>query len=313
MIRDITKVLFFEAFRPRNDDPQTHFSKKVGKKPFMVAVLGHQQIKYAKARMRRGILELSKPVSAFVDNFQNAEQDSAWAVDMNTEAGDVRKLLIGVNCMFSNLKIYPKDAVLKDIEKALKTKPEEEVGKSYERQTQYFLTQAGDHITLNGVEREKLVRPAEKFQRWGFDIVGVFHYPTSILARLSSLPLNWTEPGLIVYYAQRLIFFMGWTNNEAVTLRSKLFAEATRNPTGQKPLLNSIQREIDTTLNIIGNKAPDTKINIYTFYDKQESTVAGLEGLYKDSQQIVWPQDVFESPINPYPEPDLAIINEALA
>ncbi len=136
MIRDISKILFFEAFRPRNDDPQTHFSKKVGKKTFMVAILGHQQIKYAKARMRRGILELSKPVSAFVDNFQNAEQDSAWAVDMNTEAGDVRKLLIGVNCMFSNLKIYPKDAVLKDIEKALKAKPEEEVGKSYERQTQ---------------------------------------------------------------------------------------------------------------------------------------------------------------------------------
>ncbi len=313
MIRDILRTLDLEAFQARSDDPLTHFSKKVRSRPFVLAILGHQQIKYAKARLRKGALELMKPTTAFVDNFQNAEQDSAWAVDMITEAGDVRKLLIGVNSMFSNLKIYAKDASLREIEKALEANPEKEVGKSYEKQTRYFLTQAGNQITLNGVEREKLVRPAEKFQRWGFEVVGVFHYPTSIIAHLSSLPLNWTEPGILVYYTQRLIFFVGWTGNEVVTLRSKLFAEATRNPTGQKPLLNSIQREIDTTLSIISNKAPEARIGIYTYYDKQDPTFSGLESVYKDSQQIVWPQDTFESPIKPYAEPDLAIVNEVAA
>ena len=123
MIRDITKVLFFEAFRPRNDDPQTHFSKKVGKKPFMVAVLGTSQSSTPRPACGEAFWNSQSRSRRSLRTIQNAEQDSAWAVDMNTEAGDVRKLLIGVNCMFSNLKMSPKDAVLKDIEKALKTKP----------------------------------------------------------------------------------------------------------------------------------------------------------------------------------------------
>ena len=310
MLSDVLKILTFQPFRVRNDDPLIPFGKKVKGKHFTVAILGHQQIKYAKARFRKGSLELMKTNTAFVDNFQNAEHDSAWVVDFITEAGDAKHLLLGINCMFSNLKIYSKDSRLKEIEKALTANPEEEVGKSYEKQTRYFLSQAGDQISLNGVELEKFVRPIEKFRRWGFDVVGVFHYPTSVIARISTLPLNWTAPGILVYYTQKLIFFMGWTEHEIVTLRSKLFVEATRNPTGQKPLMNSIQREIDTTLNIISNKAPGANVNIYTYHDKQDPTFSGLEALYKDSQQISWPQDTFESDIKPYPEPDMAIIRE---
>ena len=310
MLSDVIKILTFQPYRVRTDDPFIPFTKKVKGKPFTVAILGHQQIKYAKARFRKGTLELMKASTSFVDNFQNAEQDSAWVVDFIAEAGDARSLLLGINCMFSNLKIYSKDSRLKDVEKALEANPEEEVGKSYEKQTKYFLTQAGDQISLNGVEREKIVKPIEKFRRWGFDVVGVFHYPTSVIARVSTLPLNWTAPGILVYYTQRLIFFMGWTGHEVVTLRSKLFAEATRNPTGQKPLLNSIQREIDTTLNIISNKAPGAEVHIYTYHDKQDPAFSGLEAIYKDSQQITWPQDTFESDLKPYPEPDMAIIRE---
>ena len=107
------KILTFQPFRVRNDDPLIPFGKKVKGKHFTVAILGHQQIKYAKARFRNGALELMKTNTAFVDNFQNAEQDSAWAVDIITEAGDVRKLLIGINSMFSNLKIYSERRSLK--------------------------------------------------------------------------------------------------------------------------------------------------------------------------------------------------------
>jgi hypothetical protein len=74
--------------------------------------------------------------------------------------------------------------------------------------------------------------------------------------------------------------------------------------------MNSIQREIDTTLNIISSKAPGAEVNIFTYHDKQDPTFSGLEAIYKDSQQIAWPQDTFESNIKPYPEPDMAIIRE---
>jgi hypothetical protein len=310
MLSDVLKILTFQPYRIRSEDPFMHFTKKVKGRPFTLAILGHQQIKYAKARFRKGTLELMKTSTAFVDNFQNAEQDSAWVVDFIQEAGEAKQLLLGINCMFSNLKIYSKDSRLREIEKALEANPEEEVGKSYEKQTKYFLTQAGDQFSLNGVEREKIAKPIEKFRRWGFEVAAVFHYPTSVIARISSMPLNWTAPGILVYYTQRLIFFMGWTDHEVVTLRSKLFAEATRNPTGQKPLMNSIQREIDTTLNIITNKAPGATVNIYTFHDKLDPTFSGLEAVYKDSRQITWPQDTFESDVKPYTDPDMAIIRE---
>lgn len=310
MLNDIFKILTLKVFRIRQDDPLVHFSKKVGNKPFMLAILGHQQIKYAKARFHKGQLELFKPTLAFVDNLQSAEQDSGWVAELIAEAGDARNLLLGLNCMFSNLKIYPKDTKLKEVEKALILNPEEEVGRSHEKQTKYFLTQAGNQLTLNGVEREKIIKPIEKFRRWGFNITGVFHYPTAVLAKLSTFPLNWAEPGVLVYYSQKLIFFMGWTETEIVTLRSKLFAEATRNPTGQKPLLNSIQREIDTTMSIIASKAtPGAQINVYTYHDKQDPAFAGLESIYKTNQPLVWPQDHFDSD-KPYQEPDMALIIE---
>ena len=70
MLSDVIRILTFQPYRVRTDDPFIHFTKKVKGKPFTVAILGHQQIKYAKARFRKGTLELMKASTAFVDNFQ---------------------------------------------------------------------------------------------------------------------------------------------------------------------------------------------------------------------------------------------------
>jgi hypothetical protein len=72
---------------------------------------------------------------------------------------------------------------------------EDEVGKAFDKQTQYFISQAGAQFCLNGIERERVARSIEKFKTWGYDVVGAFHNPTSIISAVSALPLNWTEPG----------------------------------------------------------------------------------------------------------------------
>jgi hypothetical protein len=310
MFGNILKLLALEPFKISHKDPFFHFTKKVGSKPFMLVILGHQQLKYARARIRKGVLELGKPTTAFVDNFQNAEQDAAWVVDFISEAGETKNILLGLNCMFSNLRIYPLETRLRDVKTALDEKPEEEVGRSYDKQTCYFPSQAGDHLSLNGIEKEKISRPLDKFQKWGFDIVSVFHYPTAVISYVFELPLNWEEPGLLIFFSQRLIFFMGWTPSEVVVMRSKLFAEAQRNPTGQKPLMNSIQREIETTLAMVTGRPGGANPNVYTYHDKQDPTFNGIEAMYKNSRPLVWPANAIESELKPYPEPDLSIVNE---
>ena len=76
MIHHVLSILSFQAFRIRDDDPVTHFTRKVGSNEFVVAILGHQHIKYAKARLRNRKLILDKPVTGFCDNIQSAEMES---------------------------------------------------------------------------------------------------------------------------------------------------------------------------------------------------------------------------------------------
>ena len=310
MLKNIAQILSLKAFRVRHDDPRVHYSTKIGSKPFMVVIIGHQQVKYAKARLRKGQLELSKSNSVFVDNFSSSEQETAWVSDMLAEAGDCKDVLIGINCIFSHLKVYPKDTKIKDVTKAMEANLEEEVGKSFEKMSQYFVSQAGFQLTLNGVERDKIAKPMEKFKKWGFNVLGVFHYPTAVIAKAATMSINWTSPGVLVYYTQKLLFIVGWTDSEVTQLKSRLFAEAVRNPTGAKPLLNAIQREIDSALSFINAKAPGATVNVYIYHDKQDQALTGLEGLYKNSQIFAWSNQDFITDIKDYPDPDLAVIND---
>ena len=151
MINSILNILSFKAFIARSDDPLTHFSKKVGGEEFVLAILGHQHIKWAKARLKNKKLHLGKPTTAFCENFQKAEMDAPWVAEMITEAAGTKHLLLGLNILFSNIKVYPAEQKLKEIERAVGTNLEAEVGKTYERQAKYFLSQAGQQICLNGV------------------------------------------------------------------------------------------------------------------------------------------------------------------
>jgi hypothetical protein len=313
MLKNVMQILSLQAFKTRHDDPRIHFSKKVGKKPFLVVILGHQQIKYAKARFHGEKLELIKSASAFVDNFQTAELDTAWVSDMLTEAAECKNVIIGINSVFAHLKAYPKDAKLKEITQNFEKQLETEVGKSYEKLTQYFLSQAGDQITLNGIERDKIVKATEKFTKWGFNVVSVFHYPTAVIAKFSQITqINWTTPGLLVYYSQKILFIFGWTDSEVTQLKSRLFSEAMRNPTSQKPMLTAIQKEINVAMDYIAAKAPGASINIYIYHDKQDATLAGLEALLKNSQPFNWPMDSVITDEKDYPDPDISIVTEVI-
>src|SRR4029077_9178381 len=97
MINNVFSILSFQAFRIRNDDPVTHFTRKVGSKEFVMAILGHEHIKYAKARLRHKHLILGKPVSAFCENFQGGELETQWVAEMLAETGEVKPLLLGLN------------------------------------------------------------------------------------------------------------------------------------------------------------------------------------------------------------------------
>lgn len=313
MIHDVLSILSFQAFRIRDDDPVTHFTRKVGSNEFVVAILGHQHIKYAKARLRNRKLVLDKPVTGFCDNIQSAELETQWVAEMLAETSGVKYLLLGLNLQFNNLKIYPADQKLRDIERAFSENLEEEVGKTYEKQTKYFLSQAGAQICLNGVEREKILKPLEKFRKWGFTVAGAFHYPTAVIAHVSAMPLDWDNPGMLIYYAQKLIFSMGWHKGEVITLRSRLIAEAQRGATGTRPTLNTLQKEIETTAQIVTSKAGGPIVSIYKWHDKQDQSFAGLESIYKNAHVITWPQENIVSETLPYPEPDLGVVRELSA
>jgi hypothetical protein len=311
MIRSISSILSFKAFIARSDDPLTHFSRKVGSREFVVAILGHQHIKYAKARLKNRKLHLGNPHTAFCENFQAAETDTPWVAEMLNETAGAKYLLLGINTPFSNIKIYPADQKLRDIERAFAVNLEAEVGRTYERQMKYFLSQAGGQICLNAVEKERIAQPIERFRRWGYEVVSVFHYPTAVLAHVSSLPLDWDNPGVLVYYAQKLIVFMGWTTGEMVTVRSRLIAETQRGGTGARPALNALSKEIDTTLQIVSGKAASEIVNIYVYHDRQDPAFGGLESIQRNTRPLVWATDHIESQVQPYPEPDLGIIRES--
>ena len=310
MIRNICSILSFKAFIARSDDPLTHFSRKVGGHEFVVAILGQQHIKYARARLKNKKLHLGEPRVAFCENFQAAEMDAAWVAEMLTETAGAKYLVLGINTLFSNIKIYPADQKFRDIERAVASNLEAEVGKTFEKQTRYFLSQAGRQICLNGVEKEKITQPIEKFRRWGYEVVGVFHYPTAVLAHVSTLPLDWDNPGILVYYTQKLMVFMGWNKGEILTLRSRLIAETQRGGTGTRPALNVLSKEIDTTLQIVAGKAGSEIANIYVYNDRQDPVFGGVEGIQGNSKPLVWATDGIESQVHPYPEPDLGIIRE---
>lgn len=310
MIKSIFSILSFKAFVARSDDPLIHFSRKVGGQEFVAAVLGHQHIKYAKARLKNRKLHLGNPHAAFCESFQNAEMDTAWVADMLNETAGAKHLLLGINTPFSNIKIYPAEQKLREIERAFATNPEAEVGRTYEKQMKYFLSQAGGQVCLNGVEKERIARPIEKFRRWGYEVVSVFHYPTAVLAHASSLPLDWDNPGVLVYYAQKLIVFMGWVKGEIVTVRSRLIAETQRGGTGARPALNALSKEIDTTLQIVSGKAAADVANIYVYHDRQDPAFGGLESIQRNTRPLVLATDNIESQVQPYPEPDLGIIGE---
>jgi hypothetical protein len=311
MINSILNILSFKAFIARSDDPLTHFSRKVGGEEFLLAIVGHQHIKWAKARLKNKKLHLGKPTTAFCENFQKAEMDAPWVAEMITEAAGTKHLLLGLNILFSNIKVYPAEQKLKEIERAVSANLEAEVGKTYERQAKYFLCQAGQQICLNGVEKEQITRPLEKFRRWGFNVVGVFHYPTAIMAQVSTLPLDWENPGMLVYYSQKLMFFLGWNKGEVLTLRSRLIAESQRGGTGARPTLNALSKEIDTTVQIVSGKADNAEIaNIYVYHDRQDPAFGGVESIQKNAQALIWPADAIVSQVQPYPDPDLGIAAE---
>lgn len=310
MINSICSILSFKAFIARNDDPLTHFSRKVGAREFVVAILGHQHIKYAKARLKNKKLHLGNPHAAFCDNFQTAEADATWVAEMLNETAGAKHLLLGINAPFSNIKIYPAEQKLRDIERAFATNLETEVGRTYEKQMKYFLSRAGAQICMNGVEKERIVQPIERFRRWGYEVVSVFHYPTAVLAHVSTLPLDWDNPGVLVFYAQKLIVFMGWSKGEIVTVRSRLIAETQRGGTGARPALNALSKEIDTTLQIVSGKAASEIVNIYVYHDRQDPAFGGLESIQRNTRPLLWTTDSIESQVQPYPEPDLGIIRE---
>lgn len=310
MINSICNILSFKAFIARSDDPLIHFSRKVGGQEFVVAILGHQHIKYAKARLKNRKLHLGNPHAAFCENFQTAEADTTWVAEMLSETAGAKCLLLGINSAFSNIKIYPAEQKARDIERAFATNLEAEVGRTYEKQMKYFLSQAGGQICLNAVEKERIALPLEKFRRWGFEVVSVFHYPTAVLARVSSLPLDWENPGVLVYYAQKLIVFMGWHKGEIVTVRSRLIAETQRGGTGTRPALNALSKEIDTTLQIVSGKAASDIANIYVYHDRQDPAFGGVESIQRNTKPLVLATDNIESQLQPYPEPDLGIIRE---
>jgi hypothetical protein len=311
MINSICSILSFKAFIARTDDPLTHFSRKVGGCEFVVAILGHQHIKYAKARLKNRKLHLGNPHAAFCENFQTAEADTAWVAEMLNETAGAKYLLLGINTPFSNIKIYPADQKLRDIERAFALNLEAEVGKTYEKQMKYFLSQAGGQICLNGVEKERIAQPIERFRRWGYEVASVFHHPTAVLAHVSTLPLDWDNPGMLVYYAQKLIVFMGWCKGEIVTVRSRLIAETQRGGTGARPALNALSKEIDTTLQIVSGKAASEIVNIYVHHDRQDPAFGGLESIQRNARPLVWATEGIESQAQPYPEPDLAIVRES--
>lgn len=310
MINSICSILSFKAFAAHSDDPLIHFSRKVGSQEFVVAILGHQHIKYAKARLKSRKLHLGNPRAAFCENFQTAEADTTWVAEMLSETAGGKRLLLGINTPFSNIKIYPADQKLREIERAVATNLEAEVGRTFEKQMKYFLSQAGGQICLNGVEKERIAQSIEKFRRWGFEVVGVFHYPTAVLAHVSSLPLDWENPGVLVYYAQKLIVFMGWHKGEIVTVRSRLIAETQRGGTGTRPALNALSKEIDTTLQIVSGKAASEIASIYVYHDRQDPAFGGVESIQRKTKPLILATDSIESQLQPYPEPDLGIIRE---
>lgn len=310
MINSICSILSFKAFAARSDDPLIHFSRKVGSQEFVVAILGHQHIKYAKARLKSRKLHLGHPHTAFCENFQTAEADTTWVAEMLGETAGAKPLLLGINTSFSNIKIYPADQKLREIERAFAANLEAEVGRTFEKQMRYFLSQAGGQVCLNAVEKERITLPLEKFRRWGFEVVSVFHYPTAMLAHASSLPLDWENPGVLVYYAQKLIVFMGWVKGEIVTVRSRLIAETQRGGTGARPALNALSKEIDTTLQIVSGKAASEIANVYVYNDRQDPAFGGVESLQRNTKPLVLATDSIESQLQPYPEPDLGIIRE---
>ncbi len=310
MINSICSILSLKAFAARSDDPFIHFSRKVGSQEFVVAILGHQHIKYAKARLKNRKLHLGNPHAGFCENVQTAEADTTWVAEMLGETAGAKSLLLGINTPFSNIKIYPADQKLREIERAFATNLEAEVGRTFEKQMKYFLSQAGGQICLNGVEKERIAQPIEKFRRWGFEVVSVFHYPTAVLAHASSLPLDWENPGVLVYYAQKLIVFMGWHKGEIVTVRSRLIAETQRGGTGARPALNALSKEIDTTLQIVSGKAASEIATIYVYHDRQDPAFGGVESIQRNTKPLVLATDSIESQLQPYPEPDLGIIRE---
>ncbi len=311
MINSICSILSFKAFIARGDDPLTHFSRKVGGHEFAVAILGHQHIKYAKARLKNRRLHLGHPHAAFCENVQTAEMDTTWVSEMLNETAGAKYLLLGINTPFSNIKIYPAEHKLREVERAFATNLEAEVGRTFEKQMKYFLSQAGEQVCLNAVEKERIAQPIEKFRRWGYEVVSVFHYPTAVLAHVSTLPLDWDNPGVLVYYAQKLIVFMGWYKGEIVTVRSRLIAETQRGGTGTRPALNALSKEIDTTLQIVSGKAASEIANIYVYHDRQDPAFGGLESIQRNTKPLVWATDHIESQVQPYPEPDLGIIRES--
>jgi hypothetical protein len=133
-------------------------------------------------------------------------------------------------------------------------------------------------------------------------------------ASMSTLPLDWENPGMLVYYSQKLMFFLGWNKGEILTLRSRLIAESQRGGTGARPTLNALSKEIDTTVQIVSGKADNAEIaNIYVYHDRQDPAFGGVESIQKNAQALSWPADAIVSQVQPYPDPDLGIVRELCA
>lgn len=313
MFNHLGAILSFKAFAARPDDPLTHFSRKVGSHEFVVAILGQQHLKFARARLKNKKLFLSSPHTVFCENFPAADADTGWVTELLSETAGVKHLLLGVNAPFANVKIYPAAQKLRDIERAVAGGWEAEVGRTFEVQMKYFLSQAGGQFCLNGVEKERLTQPLEKFRRWGFVVVGVFHYPTAVLAHLSTLPLDWEQAGILVYYTQKLMVFMGWHKGEILTVRSRLIAETSRGSVGTRPAVNLLSKEIDTTLQIVANKAATEVTSIYVYQDRQDPAFGGVESLQRNAKPLLWKTEGIESQTQPYPEPDLGIVRDLYA
>ena len=224
------------------------------------------------------------PLSA--KTFQTAEMDAPWVAEMLNETAGAKHLLLGhQHPVLQHQNLPCRSETSREIERAVATNLEAEVGKTFEKQTKYFLSQAGRQICLNGVEKEQITQPIEKFRRWGLRGGGRVPLPNgragSRLHPAAGLGKS-RHPRLLHPEAHRFHGLEQGRNPDR--LRSRLIAETPARRTGTRPALNALSKEIDTTLQIVSGKAGSEIANIYVYHDRQDPAFGGVESIQRNTR-----------------------------